>query len=295
MSRTVTALTRRPLELGEGPRLVDGRLILVDILDGSLYQHPGNSLADLVRLLHLDVPLGAVAPARGSAGSWVAAAGEGVAVLGSDGSLEWLDRPESRHRGATRMNDGVADSLGRFWAGSCAYDGSSPIGALYRVDPDGSVHQVLDHLVTANGPAVSDDGRTLFLADSGRATITRYRVSDDGALGDPVLVLSEPSGAVPDGLTLDGEGHLWAAFYGAGQVRRYDSDGRLLLSVDLPASQPTSVALLDGRAVVTTARQGLDSPTSFDGLLLGVDLSDLAGVTARPARCWGPPPAPAGV
>lgn len=289
MARTVTALTRQPLELGEGPRLVDGRLVLVDILDGSLYEHPGDVPADPVRLLQLDVPLGAVAPVRGSTGSWIASAGEGVAVLGSDGSVEWLGRPESRHRGATRMNDGVADSLGRFWAGSCANDFRTPLGALYRVDPDGSVHQVLDDLVIANGPAVSDDGRTLFLADTGRGTITRYRVDDDGTPTDPVLVLSETSGAGPDGLTLDGEGHLWVAFYGGGQVRRYDPDGRLLLSVDLPASQPTSVALLDGRAVVTTARQGLDSPTPSDGLLLSIDLRDLPGITARPARCWGPP------
>lgn len=287
MTRTVIAWTSQPLELGEGARLVDGRLVLVDLLQGTLHAHAGAGPGDLATVLQLEVPLGAVAPVRGRAGSWIAAAGDGVAVLSGGGEPQWLDRPERRTAGATRMNDGVADVNGRFWAGSSAYDEGTPLGSLYRVDPDGSVHQVLDDLVIANGPAVSADGRELFLADSPRGTVTRYRVTDSGSLADPVQVLAEPPGASPDGMTVDDDGHLWIAFYGGAQLRRYDRTGRLLLSVDLPASQPTSVVLLDGRAVVTTALQGLDRPGPADGLLLSVDLADMPGVRRREACAWG--------
>ncbi|WP_229874401.1 SMP-30/gluconolactonase/LRE family protein [Amycolatopsis deserti] len=50
-------------------------------------------------------------------GGWIAAAGRGIAIL--DDGVRWLARvvPESM-----RMNDGVADGSGRFWAGAMAWD-----------------------------------------------------------------------------------------------------------------------------------------------------------------------------
>ena len=42
------------------------------------------------------------------------------------------------------MNEGGCDPDGRFYCGSMAYDKQPGAGALYRLDPDGSVHVVLD-------------------------------------------------------------------------------------------------------------------------------------------------------
>ncbi|MEU0949669.1 SMP-30/gluconolactonase/LRE family protein [Streptomyces canus] len=50
-------------------------------------------------------------------GAWFAAAGTGIALLTADGALEWLDRSDGRTPVPSRMNDGVADPAGRFWAG----------------------------------------------------------------------------------------------------------------------------------------------------------------------------------
>jgi sugar lactone lactonase YvrE len=291
----ITTLTDRPLELGEGARFVDGRLVLVDLLDGTLYGHPGHGPAALTSLHSVDRPLGAVAPVRSQPGRWIAALDDGIALLTPLRGPWWLGRPEARNGGRTRMNDGVCDPSGRFWAGSMAYDGTSPDGALYRVEPDGRIEQVLDGLVIANGPAFSPDGRTLFLADSAAGTITRYAVDDRGRLSAPRVILREESGASPDGMTVDRAGALWVAMWGGSQLRRYAPDGEPLGAIDLPAAQPTSVALARGRAVVTTATLGLASLGAADGLVLSVPLDDLApdltGALApdpagEPARCF---------
>ena len=162
----VDVLSDEAYGLGEGARVVDGGLVHVDILAGRLLAHPGTRGGTTTELLRLDVPLGAVAPVgadpahdggastavAGAGRRWVAAAGEGIALVGPDAEPRWLARPESRHGGATRMNDGVCDAAGRFWAGSTAYDGESPLGALHRLDLDGSVTTVLTGLVDRQRP-----------------------------------------------------------------------------------------------------------------------------------------------
>ncbi|WP_425472189.1 SMP-30/gluconolactonase/LRE family protein [Streptomyces cyaneus] len=139
----------------------------VDILSGRLFElREGTEPTVPCQLARFDVPLGAVAPVGDRPGTWIAAAGTGIALLTADGALEWLDRPEGRPTVPSRLNDGVADPAGRFWAGSTAYDGTPGAGSLYRTDPDGTVVRVLDGLTIANGPAFTADGTTMYVADT---------------------------------------------------------------------------------------------------------------------------------
>ncbi|MFI5877261.1 SMP-30/gluconolactonase/LRE family protein [Streptomyces sp. NPDC051445] len=273
-------------ELAEGGRWVDGRYVYVDILDGRLRELRDGTTAPR-ELARLDVPLGAVAPVADRPGAWIAAAGTGIALLTPDGTLEWLDRPEDRTPVPSRMNDGVADPAGRFWAGSMAYDGTRGAGSLYRTDPDGTVVRVLDGLTIANGPAFTADGSTLYLADTAMGTVLRCRVDpvSGDLLGSPEVFARPGAGeGSPDGMTVDEEGCLWVALWGAGEVRRYHPDGRLLDTVTVPAPHPTSVCLHPdgGRLFVTTARYGVKSPTAASGAVLGVPVP----VGGPPACSW---------
>ncbi|WP_326584535.1 SMP-30/gluconolactonase/LRE family protein [Streptomyces sp. NBC_00481] len=263
-------------ELAEGGRWIDGRYVYVDILSGRLFElRDGTDLATPRQLARLDVPLGAVAPVGDRPGAWIAAVGTGIALLTADGALEWLDRPEDRTPVAGRMNDGVADPAGRFWAGSMAYDGTPGAGSLYRTDPDGTVVRVLDGLTIANGPAFTADGTTMYLADTAVGTILRCRV--DPASGDLVggpetfARLRDGEGS-PDGMTVDEEGCLWVAMWGAAAVRRYHPDGHLLHTLTVPAPHPTSVCLHPGDncLYITTARYGVTNPTAASGAVLSV-------------------------
>ncbi|MEU6251372.1 SMP-30/gluconolactonase/LRE family protein [Streptomyces sp. NPDC047043] len=260
-------------ELAEGGRWIDGRYVYVDILSGRLFELRDDTAPR--QLARLDVPLGAVAPVADQPDTWIAAAGTGIALLTADGAVEWLDRPEDRSPAPSRMNDGVADPAGRFWAGSMAHDGTPGAGSLYRTDPDGTVVRVLDGLTIANGPAFTADGTTMYLADTAAGTILRCRV--DSVCGDlsggpeTFAQLHDGEGG-PDGMTVDAEGCLWVAMWGAGAVRRYHPDGRLLHTLTVPAPHPTSVCLHPGddRLFVTTARYGVASPTVASGAVLSV-------------------------
>jgi sugar lactone lactonase YvrE len=264
-----TAVPGERFALGEGLRDVGDHLIMVDILTGRLLALPADLAGPPSVLLELPDPLGAVAPLTG--GGWVAATGTGIALIGAGagagaaGEVHWLARPEDGAPHRMRMNDGVADPSGRFWAGSMAYDTAEGAGALYRVDVDGSVHRVVGELTVPNGPAFTPDGELMYLADSARGVIYRYPVDPrTGGLGRHTEFATVAGGS-PDGMTVDAEGYLWSAIWGAGEIRRFSPTGSVDRVLAIPAGQPTSVCLSGGRLVATSATVGLVEPAESDG------------------------------
>ncbi|MER8153990.1 SMP-30/gluconolactonase/LRE family protein [Streptomyces sp. NPDC094472] len=283
------------LELGEGIRWTGEALVLVDILKGRLLTAPQDPTAPLRTLAELPVPLGAVAPVAGRPGTWIAAAGTGICLLGPDGATTWPARPEADARPARRMNDGTADPSGRFWAGSMAYDADEDAGSLYRVDHDGTVTRVLDGITVPNGPAFTADGRAMYLADSARGVVQRYPVDPaTGGLGTPTTFVTVDGGS-PDGMAVDDAGGVWIAVWGTGTVRRYRPDGELDRTLRLPAAQPAGVCLQGDILHITTARVGLTRPGPDDGALFAVRV-EVPGPPAaayRPHPGAGPGPTPA--
>jgi sugar lactone lactonase YvrE len=281
-----TPWTTSRRELGEGMRRVGNRLVTVDILAGVLTSLDPDRPGDGEELLRLAVPLGAVAPVAGRPGFWLAAAGTGVALIGPAGAVEWLDHPEDKAPVPMRVNDGCCDTHGRFWFGTMAYDDHSKgHGSLYRVDRDGSVVRVLQDIGIPNGPAFTTHGAVMYLADSARGRIYRYAMNP--AKGEPVdcdpFVQLPPDAGSPDGMTVDSDGGLWVAIWGAAQVHRYTPDGELDRVLTLPAKQPTSPVLHNGRLFVATAAHGLDDPGEHDGRVLVADVGEFTAPEATPA------------
>lgn len=279
------------LELGEGIRWIDGRIVLVDILKGRLLSAPATDedrTGPLDVIAELGVPLGAVAPVAGRPGSWIAAAGPGICLLDADGGTRWMARPEESGAVPMRMNDGSADPFGRFWAGSMAYDADEGAGSLYRTDRDGSVTRVLDGITVPNGPVFSADGTTMFLADSSNGLIRAYPVdTGTGELGTMSVFATLDAGG-PDGMAVDAEGGLWTAVWGQGVVHHYLPDGTRDRVVRVPAEQPAGVCLggADGRTLyITSARTGLRAPGELDGAVfsLTVDVPGLPTASFRPS------------
>lgn len=257
-------------ELAEGARWVDNRLVFVDILSGRLFEASGADPSQPRLIAQVDVPLSAVAPVAGAAGTWIVAAGTGIALLDGTGTLTWLDRPEDGSGPAMRMNDGACDAFGRFWAGSMAFDGTPGAGSLYRVDADATVSKVLDGMTIVNGPAFSSDGRIMYVTDTAVGRV--YRCTLEAASGDIVdrhlfAEIGAEHGS-PDGMTVDVDGNVWIAMWGGSSVRCYTADGALVRIIPVPAQQPTSVCLAGGRLFVTTARYGLRNPAAESGAVL---------------------------
>jgi D-xylonolactonase len=175
---------------------------------------------------------------------------------------------------ANRLNDAKADCRGCIWAGTMPLSADEPSGALYRLDPDGRVSCHDRGYIVTNGPAFSPDGRYLYHNDSARGLVYRFELDDAGALRDRSVFLQfGPDEGKPDGMTVDSEGALWIALWGAARVSRYTALGHLDRSVTLPASQVTSCvfggAALD-RMFVTSAAEGA-SGEAMAGALFEID------------------------
>jgi len=179
-----------------------------------------------------------------------------------------------------RLNDGRVDARGRLWIGTMDNQLHRPNGALYRVDPDGSVHRMLDGVIVSNGITFSPDGDTLYFTDTRRHTTWRFDLDlDDGRLSDRrVFADHSATRERPDGACVDAEGCIWIASFAGRRVVRYRPDGTIDLTVPMPVTNPTCVCFGgDGQRTlyVTTAAKFLTLEQSaaepLAGSLFAVD------------------------
>lgn len=247
-------------DVGEGPvyDTATDTLYWVDIPAGHLWRWDRTSRDVAYR--QIGEPLGSMALIEG--GGYLLASRRGLLVLPGWNDLPVLWQQVEPER-ATQFNDGKCDPGGRFVAGTAAHDPRFT-GTLYRVDADGSTAALVDGIGMSNGLDWSPDGRWFYHADTIAQTVNRYRW--DAAAGvpsDPEPFIEIPAGdGLPDGLTVDTEGCLWLAVWGAGEVRRYAPDGRPLGAISVPTPNVSSCAFggpHGNELYITTAAQAAPS------------------------------------
>jgi sugar lactone lactonase YvrE len=265
-----------------------------DALGESPFWHPGEQ-----RLYWVDIQGRRVRrfhPATGAGEEWelpqepgcIAPAARGGLVLGlRDGiyrARSWggpLQCIVRFHHGANlRFNDGKADPLGRFWAGTYYEPRDARKADLYCFDcrPDnGSSGSPLVQLkatnaTSSNGLAWSPDQRTVYWADTAAHTVHAW---DWGARGNAMRrhrvfhrFAPKPAGwkpgdaaygGRPDGAAVDAEGHYWVALYEGGRLLRLSPQGAIVGEFEVPARCPTMPCFggPDLRTLfLTTARRG---------------------------------------
>lgn len=212
-----------------------------------------------VSRLHVGDVAAAIRPRR--TGGLVIAVERGFALMDEDAS-------EPRHLGelwadrTIRMNDGACDPQGRFYCGSMAYDAAAGRGALFRLDPDGTVSMVLERVTISNGLAWTADGALVYYVDSATNRVDAFDFEQERGLltnRRPAVQIGADEGT-PDGITIDAEGFIWVAMWGGSAVHRYAPNGKLDGIVRLPARQVTSCTFGGPRLdelYVTTSRLGL--------------------------------------
>lgn len=184
----------------------------------------------------------------------------------------------------TRINDGKVDPVGRLWFGTMNKTGpGGPVGAIYRLDPDGKLDVVRRDVTVPNAFAFSPDGGTLYFSDSITGTIEAFPYDvQTGRIGAGRPFVSYSGEGRCDGACIDAEGALWVAVVGGGRVERYLADGSLDMVVALPVSRPTMPMLggHDGRTLyITSQRRFLsaqrlsEEPFAGDLLAVRVDVS----------------------
>ncbi|MGF1650410.1 MAG: SMP-30/gluconolactonase/LRE family protein [Hyphomicrobiaceae bacterium] len=162
-----------------------------------------------------------------------------------------------------RSNDGRADRTGRFWFGTLNNADRIPTGHLYCFE-GGVVRHEESGIIVPNALAWSPDGRTMYFADSWVGELWAYDYDPDtGARSNRrVLLGKETLPGIPDGATVDCEGGIWHARYGAGLVVRVTPDGRVDQVLETGVKQVTACALggADLRDLyVTSARQRMSA------------------------------------
>ena len=237
----VELLVHNQTQLGEGP-VWDHRtstLYWVDIERGHLQAY--NYQTNTNQIYPMDEFVGAVVPTTD--GRLIVGLKSRVVLFDTNSlSTQLVCEPEPGYHN-NRFNDGKCDPVGRFWIGSTQVDHKDPTGVLYAVENDGTFSAKLNDLMISNGMAWSPDNRIMYFIDSPTLAVQSYHYDPSSGNIQPgrqVVSFQEGKG-VPDGMSIDDQGNLWIAFYGAGKVGCYDpTSGKEVASIHVPAKNTTS-------------------------------------------------------
>ena len=118
----------------------------------------------------------------------------------------------------------------------------------------------------SNGLDWSPDDQTMYYIDSPTRRIDAFDFDAPSGTIERRRLFARVAAAdgAPDGLTVDADGFVWVALWGAGKLRRFAPDGAVADTVDLPVPAVASCAF-GGRDLrdlfVTTAWYGLSQRT----------------------------------
>ena len=139
----------------------------------------------------------------------------------------------------------------RFPEGDPPQDGEH----VYYVSPNrSSVTRVVEDMAKPNGVVGTEDGQTLYVADTQLRKVFQFDVAADGSLTNRREFADQGS----DGMTLDERGNVYLTW--GGGVGIFNPDGDRIEFIDVPEN-PANVGFAgaDGRTLYMTARTGLYS------------------------------------
>ncbi|RUS14077.1 SMP-30/Gluconolaconase/LRE domain protein [Endogone sp. FLAS-F59071] len=282
--------------LGEGPLwdIATSTLYWIDITRGAFHRlhrptgkHERIEIGEKIGVLALREKGGLVMAVKNGFAFW---------HEGKEGKdrLEYVASPYGLDHPYFRMNDGAVDCKaqsriypGRFWAGSMVdndsgYDPAETPGTLYRLDPDGSVYEMVQGVATTNGelklvcfgglistglvskilrlsfrPLIpssgpntgvvwSPDNKTMYVGDSPTKKIFAWDFdAETGNISNRRVFFDVAKywpEAFPDGAAVDEEGCLWWALWDGEKIIRIAPSGDILAEIPIPALRPTAPA-----------------------------------------------------
>lgn len=295
-SMKVECVVKESALIGEGPVWEESEqtLLFVDIAGQKI--HRWNSTTNEIQSVETGHMVGFAVPRR--SGGYVAGVGRSiVAVDWSTQTMRSLaevdqDKPNNR------LNDGKVDPNGRLLAGTMGME-ERPAevqrqqGSLFSLTSDLTVTRHLSQVDISNGLDWSVDQRTFFYIDSLSLTVDAFDYdSPTGQLGNRRVVyrLQEGEG-LPDGMTVDANGHLWVACYNGGRVINIDpATGVQLQTVSLPVMKTTSCCFGGPDYTdlyVTSASLGLNQSEQRQQPLAGATFKVTGlGVKGRPSNSF---------
>ncbi len=203
-----------------------------------------------------------------------------------------------------RMNDARADPLGALWIGSMRNnvnaDGSSGAaggqdGVLLRLTPDGNFKIWRKELGITNTLAWSPDRKHFYFGDTLANTIwvCDYN-AESGDIANARPFFQGFERGLPDGSTVDSEGHLWNCRFFGGCLVRVAPDGAIDRIVEMPVKNITTCTF-GGPALktlyVTTAKAEAPAGDRLAGGLYAIE-TNVAGLPENQFRAFQPQTVP---
>lgn len=164
-------------------------------------------------------------------------------------------------------NDCVVSAEGVVYFTDPRYGGDEPreidTESVYRIDPDGTVTQVVADVEKPNGVALSPDMKTLYVADNnpkGKRLLLAYPVKGDKSVGPRKVLHDFKDDRGIDGMVVDTDGNVFAT---AGKdktagVYVFGPDGKQLGFISTPET-PTNCVFggKDRKTLYVTAGKSL--------------------------------------
>jgi L-arabinonolactonase len=273
----ITRLDVPQCSVGEGPvwDVQTQRLYWIDILQKNVHcLDPDTGTTQSWSVPNI---IGSMAIRRG--GGAIVALANGVHTLDfASGECRMLATSTDLNE-QVQLADGKVDRRGRFIVGSSDRGMKEARGKLYALDPGATALRPIDSdIFLANGPCWSPDDKVFYHADSIRKLI--YAYDYDLATGTLAnrrpFASTESLGGIPDGATVDAEGHVWSAICEGGKLVRFRPDGSIERRVEMPLKLPGSVmfggADLDKLFVPTLSPAFLGRPADpLDGSMFVIE------------------------
>ncbi|MEM6332288.1 MAG: SMP-30/gluconolactonase/LRE family protein [Planctomycetota bacterium] len=157
-------------------------------------------------------------------------------------------------------NDAALDDAGNLYF--TVPDGSSvdsPHGRVLCRLVSGELRTVAEGFAFCNGIAVSEDEKTLIVAETWTKRLMAFDLPEPG-IATHRRVFAELPGdhsCGPDGIDFDAEGRLISTNYGNRELDVFDPDGRLMNRIALPFGCVSNLHLggLDGRDLIVTEHE----------------------------------------
>jgi gluconolactonase len=134
-------------------------------------------------------------------------------------------------------------------------------GQIWRIDPDGNSHLLLDDMGTTNGIELSPDEKTLYVNESVQRRIWAFDVDPAGEIGHQRLFFEFTDFGM-DGMKCDNQGNLYVTRYGKGTIAILSPQGTLIREVALKGRNVSNIAFAgsDGKMCVVTLqdRKGME-------------------------------------
>ncbi|XP_056647342.1 regucalcin-like [Diorhabda sublineata] len=241
--------------LSEGPNWDHNTqsLYFVDVTASTIHKYvPRENKHTQARIGNYNVSI--IIPIKDKKNNFLVTLDRSVALIEWDGESEEVTAIQKlctvEENTVHVFNDGKCDKTGRLWLGTMSKSAATVDGiednqgALYSFY-NNTINTHRHNVGVSNGIAFDYVREKMYYIDSYRYSIDQYDINfEKGTLSNQKTIFkNENKDILCDGMTIDTDGNLWVAMFGAAAVYNIDPrTGNILRTIKIPADQITSVS-----------------------------------------------------